>query len=57
MRQLVGYASVSAVTVAPAPWVTAHHGFGTFLMNEEVEITGGSVTGLTPSRSRRPIKP
>jgi hypothetical protein len=28
-----------------APWAMAHHGFGTFLMNEDVEITG-TVTGL-----------
>ena len=45
MRQVVGFAGVLAVTVALAPWVTAHHGFGTFLMNEDVEITG-TVTGL-----------
>jgi hypothetical protein len=45
MRQLVGYAVVLAVTVALAPWVAAHHGFGTFLMNKDVEITG-TVTGL-----------
>ena len=45
MRQLVGCAGVLAVTVALAPWVTAHHGFGTFLMNKDVEITG-TVTGL-----------
>jgi hypothetical protein len=34
-----------AVTVALSPWVAAHHGFGTFLMNKDVEITG-TVTGL-----------
>jgi hypothetical protein len=45
VRRLVGYAGVVAVTVALAPWVTAHHGFGTFLMNKDVEITG-VVTGL-----------
>lgn len=45
MRQVVGYAGVLAVMVALAPWVTAHHGFGTFLMNEDVEIKG-TVTGL-----------
>src|SRR5688572_1702820 len=45
MRQLVGCAGVLAVTVALAPWVAAHHGFGTFLMNKDVEITG-VVTGL-----------
>jgi hypothetical protein len=45
MRQLVGYAGVLAVTMVLAPWVTAHHGFGTFLMNEDVKITG-TVTGL-----------
>jgi hypothetical protein len=31
--------------MAIAPWAMAHHGFGTFLMNEDVEITG-TVTGL-----------
>jgi hypothetical protein len=45
MRQLVGCAGVLAVTIVLAPWVTAHHGFGTFLMNEDVKITG-TVTGL-----------
>ena len=45
MRQLVGYAGVLAVTVAIAPLVTAHHGFGTFLMDKDIEITG-TVTGL-----------
>lgn len=45
MRQLVGYAGVLAVTVAIAPWATAHHGFGTFLMDKDIEITG-TVTGL-----------
>jgi hypothetical protein len=45
MRQLVGYASALAVAVAIAPEATAHHGFGTFLMNEDVEITG-TVTKL-----------
>ena len=45
MRQLVGYGGVLAVAVAMAPWATAHHGFGTFLMNEDVKITG-TVTGL-----------
>ena len=33
------------MTVVLAPWVTAHHGFGTFLMNQDVKITG-TVTGL-----------
>jgi hypothetical protein len=28
-----------------APWAMAHHGFGTFLMNEDIEITG-TVTGI-----------
>lgn len=45
MRPLVGYACAVAVAVAIAPAATAHHGFGTFLMNEDVEITG-TVTGL-----------
>src|SRR5687768_8069429 len=45
MRQLAGYAGVFAVTVAIAPWVTAHHGFGTFLMDKDIQITG-TVTGL-----------
>jgi hypothetical protein len=45
MRQLVGYAGVLAVAVAIAPWAKAHHGFGTFLMNEDIAITG-TVTGL-----------
>ena len=45
MRQLVGYAGVLAVTMAIAPWVAAHHGFGTFLMNKDIEITG-TVTRL-----------
>jgi len=45
MRQLVGYAGALVVAVAIAPGATAHHGFGTFLMNEDVEITG-KVTGL-----------
>lgn len=45
MRRLIGYAGVLAMTVVLAPWVTAHHGFGTFLMNKDVEITG-TVTGL-----------
>jgi hypothetical protein len=45
MRRLVGYAGVLAVTVVLAPWVRAHHGFGTFLMNEDIEITG-TVTGV-----------
>src|SRR5688572_31771352 len=45
MRQLAGYAGVLAVTVAIAPWATAHHGFGTFLMDKDVEVTG-TVTGL-----------
>ena len=45
MRQLVGYAGALAVAVALAPGATAHHGFGTFLMNKDVEITG-TVTGL-----------
>ena len=45
MRQVAGYAGVLAVTLAIAPWVTAHHGFGTFLMDKDVEITG-TVTGL-----------
>lgn len=34
-----------AVAVASAPWASAHHGFGTFLMNEDVTITG-TVTRL-----------
>jgi hypothetical protein len=45
MRQLVGCVGALAVAVAIAPWAMAHHGFGTFLMNEDVEITG-TVTGL-----------
>ena len=45
MRQLVGYAGALVVAVAIAPWASAHHGFGTFLMNKDVEITG-TVTGL-----------
>ncbi len=45
MRQRIGYAGVLAVVVAIAPWAKAHHGFGTFLMNEDIEITG-TVTGL-----------
>ena len=45
MRQLVGYAGALVVAVAIAPWAAAHHGFGTFLMNEDVEITG-TVTKL-----------
>jgi hypothetical protein len=45
MRQLAVYAGALAVAVAIVPGVTAHHGFGTFLMNEDVEITG-TVTGL-----------
>ena len=45
MRKLAGYAGVLAVTVVIAPRVTAHHGFGTFLMDKDVEITG-TVTGL-----------
>ena len=45
MRQLAGYAGVFAVTVAIAPWAAAHHGFGTFLMDKDVQITG-TVTGL-----------
>jgi hypothetical protein len=45
MRQLVGYAGVLAVTMAMAPPVAAHHGFGTFLMDKDVEIKG-TVTGL-----------
>jgi hypothetical protein len=45
MRQLVGYAGALAEAIALAPGATAHHGFGTFLMNEDVEITG-TVTKL-----------
>lgn len=45
MRRFVGYAGALAVAVAIAPGATAHHGFGTFLMNEDIEITG-TVTGL-----------
>ena len=45
MRQFVGYAGALAVVVATAPWAMAHHGFGTFLMNEDVTITG-TVTRL-----------
>jgi hypothetical protein len=45
MRQLVGFVGAVAIVVALAPWAKAHHGFGTFLMNEDVTITG-TVTGL-----------
>ncbi len=45
MRQLALYAGVLAMTVALAPRVTAHHGFGTFLMDKDVEIKG-TLTGL-----------
>ena len=45
MRQLVGYACALAVVAAIGPVTMAHHGFGTFLMNEDIEITG-TVTGL-----------
>ena len=45
MRQRVGYAGALVVAVAIAPWAAAHQGFGTFLMNEDVEITG-TVTKL-----------
>jgi hypothetical protein len=45
MRQLVGYAGAVVLMVAFAPVATTHHGFGTFLMNEDIKITG-TVTGL-----------
>jgi hypothetical protein len=45
MRQFVGYAGALAVVIAMTPWAMAHHGFGTFLMNEDVTITG-TVTRL-----------
>ncbi len=45
MRKCVGYVGVLVVTLALAPGVTAHHGFGTFLMDNDVEIKG-TVTGL-----------
>ena len=45
MRQFVGYVGALVVAVAFAPWAMAHHGFGTFLINEDIKITG-TVTGL-----------
>ena len=45
MRQRVGYAGALVLMVAFAPEASTHHGFGTFLMNEDVRITG-TVTGL-----------
>ena len=45
MRRIVGYAGAVAVVIAMTPWAMAHHGFGTFLMNEDVTITG-TVTRL-----------
>jgi hypothetical protein len=45
MRQFVGYAGAVVLMVAFAPVVMTHHGFGTFLMNEDIKITG-TVTRL-----------
>ena len=45
MRQLVGYAGAVVLIVAFAPEVSTHHGFGTFLMNEDIKLTG-TVTRL-----------
>jgi hypothetical protein len=45
MRPYVGYLASAAVGAIVAPAAFAHHGFGTFVMDEDVEITG-TVTGI-----------
>jgi len=45
MRQFLRSVLAIAGGIGIAPWALAHHGFGTFVMDEDVEITG-TVTGL-----------
>jgi hypothetical protein len=45
MRRVLLRALIWATAGAVAPLAQAHHGFGTFIMDEDVEITG-TVTGL-----------
>ncbi|MDX1562346.1 MAG: DUF6152 family protein [Gammaproteobacteria bacterium] len=45
MRHVSRYLAGSAVVGLLAPLAQAHHGFGTFVMDEDVEISG-TVTGL-----------
>jgi hypothetical protein len=45
MRPYFGFLATAAVGTIVAPAVLAHHGFGTFVMDEDVEITG-TVTGI-----------
>jgi hypothetical protein len=45
MRPLIRNPIAFVVGAAIAPFALAHHGFGTFVMDEDIEITG-TVTGL-----------
>jgi hypothetical protein len=45
MRSSLHFLAIGAISSLAAPWALAHHGFGTFVMDEDVEITG-TVTGL-----------
>ena len=45
MRQITRYGAAFAVSAIVTPAALAHHGFGTFVMDEDVEISG-TVTGL-----------
>ncbi|HEY5665994.1 MAG TPA: DUF6152 family protein [Gammaproteobacteria bacterium] len=45
MRQIARYGAVLAAGAVVAPAALAHHGFGTFVMDEDIEVTG-SVAGL-----------
>jgi hypothetical protein len=45
MRPTIGYLASAALGAIAVPAAFAHHGFGTFVMDEDVEITG-TVTGI-----------
>lgn len=45
MRLFIRYLVACAAGAALAPAALAHHGFGTFVMDEDIEVTG-TVTGL-----------
>jgi len=45
MRRSIRYVFVFAVSLGMSPWVVAHHGFGTFVLDEDIEVTG-TVTGF-----------